>query len=254
MFPRRLDYLLLSKGLVRSPADLLAGRTTEPNLRIVFMEPNLSGSGTRWIFNPAQDTLKPGTSTPCLRVADLTTGDEKWVHESTAIMCYLDEVYANSGPDMQPKSALDRARMNDRLLAINDGFAHGAVYMKHAIPQTAFWSGLKNEDRSLSAARNGLATMVVAFGKVQGWAEDSLDITGWLTPGINGPGLVDFSLAALCRYTELSYGWEILEDEKLKPLADWYRRFQELPWWDELENREGAIAKELVFGRECREI
>lgn len=246
MFPRRLDYFLLSKGLVASPAELLAGKTTTPDLRIVLMEPNMSGSGPPWIFNPAEDTLTPGTSTPCLRIACPSTGTEKWVHESTAILCYLEDVYASSGPETQPKAAMDRARMNDRLVAINEGFIHGVVYMKHAIPGTDFWSGLKDEDRSLAAARNSLQSMVTVFSKVQAWSEDSLESTGWLTPGIDGPGLVDFSLAALCRYTELCYGWDILEDEKLRQLAEWYRRFRTLPWWGGFEERQDVKPKNLA--------
>jgi len=253
MFPRRIAYFLLAKGLVTSPTDMLAKKTTDSALKIVLMKPNIPGSGQAWAFNPTEEALAPDVSSPCLRIVDPVRG-QRWVRESSAILCYLEDFYSNYGPSLQPRSLVERAEMNDRMFAINEGFIHGLVYIKHAIPQTAFWSGLKNQERSHTAARNGRASMVKVFSKMQMWAKKELETKGWLTPGVDGPGLVDFNLAALCRYTELSYGWDLLDDEALRPLAKWYKRFQKLPWWAELEAREGAIPRELVFGKECREV
>ncbi|KAI5917422.1 hypothetical protein F4810DRAFT_717703 [Camillea tinctor] len=253
MFPRRLNYFLLMKGLVSTPMDLLQGTTNVPNLRIVKMRPDMETGS--WKFDSEADALPRGTSTPCLRVTDTQTGRERWVYESVSILSYFESIFRGHGLTLLSLDPLDVAATNDIIGVINLAMAEGGTYMRHACPAMAAWSGLKNEDRSHAAALNSYGIMVKDLRKVQIWAEDTLAETGWLTPGVQGPGLADITLAAGRRYLELGYGWDIFEREELKVLAAWYKRFKNtLPWWDALEEREDVHPKEMMLGKEYREV
>ncbi|KAI1757595.1 hypothetical protein F4782DRAFT_479189 [Xylaria castorea] len=247
LFPRRVSYWLLIKGLVSSPQDLLEGKTTDPNLSIVRLSFNVPPGG--WISDPKNDPLPAtvSTSSPCLRVRDTETGAERWVRESSSIIAYLEEVYADRDPVLKPKNILDMALTNDLIGQMNISIADGVTYFRHASPQLAAYSGLQDEERSRAAARLGYQSMMKGFLKVQDWARDSLATTGWLTPGTDGPGVVDTNLAAVRRYLELVYGSIIFEKEELKPLEEWYERFQKLAWWDALEERPNVHPAELRF-------
>ncbi|RYC58069.1 hypothetical protein CHU98_g8148 [Xylaria longipes] len=237
LYPRRVSYWLLIKGLVPSPQDLLEGKTTDPNLSIVRLKLNLPSGG--WISDSKNDPLPPtiSTSSPCLRIRDTGTGAERWIRESSSIIAYLEEVYSDREPALKPKDILDMAAMNDLVGQMNISIAEGTTYLRHASPQFAAFSGLQDEERSRAAARLGYQSTMKGLLKVQDWARDSLATTGWLTPGTDGPGLVDTNLAAVRRYLELAYGWNLFENEELKPLEEWYRRFQTLAWWDALKQR-----------------
>ncbi|KAI8626236.1 hypothetical protein F5Y19DRAFT_230273 [Xylariaceae sp. FL1651] len=252
MFPRRVSYWLFLKGLVSSPADLLDGKTSDPNLSIVRLAINMSAGG--WTSNPENDPLPTSNSTPSLRIRDTERGSERWVRESSSIVAYLEEVYADRGPALKSNDLLDIALTNDLIGIVNLSFLEGGMHLRHASPQLAAFSGIKDEDRSRPAARNGYSAMVKGLVKLQSWAKESLDTTGWLTPGTDGPGLVDVNLASGRRYLELGYKWNIFESEELKPLAEWYERFQKLPWWNALEERPNVHPKELQFEREVFEL
>ncbi|KAI3331067.1 hypothetical protein F4824DRAFT_302028 [Ustulina deusta] len=250
LFPRRVNYWLLIKGLVSSPHDLLDGKTTDPDLSIVRLSLHLTSiTSIGWKNNPENDPLPTNISTtsPCLRVRDTETGNERWVRESSSILAYLEEVYADRGPALQPKDLLNIAATNDLVGQINLSIVEGLTYIRHASPQFAAFSGIKEEERSQVAARVGHQSMVRGFLNVLDWAGDSLETTGWLTPGTDGPGLVDVNMAAPRRYFELVYGWNIFEKEELKPLAEWYDRFRKLLWWDALEERPDVHPAEFKF-------
>ncbi|KAI1353634.1 hypothetical protein F5Y01DRAFT_47819 [Xylaria sp. FL0043] len=250
LFPRRVSYWLLIKGLVSSPHDLLDGKTTDPNLTIVRQSLYVTPTGSvGWKCNPENDPLPANisTSSPCLRVRDSNTGSESWVRESSSILTYLEEVYADRGPPLQAKDILAIAATNDLVGQLNLSIIEGVNYVRHASPQFAAFSGIKDEERSRAAAKVGHQNMVKGLAKVAHWAADSLKSTGWLTPGTEGPGLVDVNLAAPRRYLELVYGWNIFEKEELKPLAEWYERYRKLAWWDALEERPDVHPPELKF-------
>ncbi|KAI1488484.1 hypothetical protein F5X96DRAFT_645368 [Biscogniauxia mediterranea] len=253
MFPRRLNYFLLMKGLVSTPADLLQGKTNISNLQIIKMRPDMT-SGS-WKFDPETEPLPTGVSTPCLRVTDTRTGREHWIRESVSILSYFEDVFRDRGPALQSLNPLEVAATADMMGAINLAMSDGGTYLRHACPAMAAWSGLKDEDRSRAAALNAYEMMVRGLGKLQMWAQDTLAETGWLTPGISGPGLADITLAAGRRYLELGYGWDTFEREELKLLAEWYERFKKaVPWWDALEEREDVHPKEMMLGKESREV
>ncbi|KAI0441248.1 hypothetical protein F4803DRAFT_552333 [Xylaria telfairii] len=247
LFPRRVSYWLLIKGLVSSPQHLSGGKTTDPTLSIVRLSLNFSSGG--WKSDPENDPLPStvSTSSPCLRIRNTKTGAEHWVRESSSILTYLEEFYADRGPTLKPKDVLGTVAMNDLVGQMNNSITESGTYLRHASPQFATFSGLQDEERSRAAARIGYQITMKGFLKVQDWARDSLATTGWLTPGTDGPGLVDTNLAAVRRYFELGYGWNIFEKEELKPLEEWYRRFQKLAWWDALEERPNVHPSELQF-------
>ncbi|KAI0487086.1 hypothetical protein F4859DRAFT_527198 [Xylaria cf. heliscus] len=247
MFPRRVNYWLLTKGLVSSTEDLLEGKTTDPNLSIVRLTLDLTTFG--WISDPENEPLPPSISTtsPCLRIRDTETGAERWVRESSSIIEYLEGVYADRGPALKPKDILDITAMNDLVGQINLALAESMGSLRHASPQFATFSTLKQEERSRPAARVSYHSTMRGLLKVQDWARDPLATTGWLTPGTDGPGLVDVNLAAARRYVELTYGWNIFEKEELKPLEEWYGRFQKLAWWNGFEGRPNIHPPEFKF-------
>ena len=96
--------------------------------------------------------------------------------------------------------------------------------------------------------------MVKGLRKVQTWAEVNLRNKQWLTPGLDHPGLADLCLAAWMHYSELSYAFDILEDEELGLLRDWYIRFKREPWWEELEESGYQHPAEITYDASCREV
>lgn len=251
MFPRRITFWLLMKGLVASPADLLAGKTKDPSIRISLIRMDISKG---FVYLDTADPAPQGASSPCLRIHHVSSGAKHYIHESSAILAYLERAYSDVGPALAPQDPIGLAIMDDLAGVINLAMGDSYYYIKHSVPQTAAWSGLKNEERSHAAAINGYASMVRNLVKLQWWAEDSLQNTGWLTPAVEGPGVIDITLASGRRYLELTFGWNIFEKEELKSLAAWYERFQAVPWWKTLEERENVHPPELQFGKDCREV
>jgi glutathione S-transferase len=245
--PRRIDYLLLMKGVVSSPDDLFRGKTNDPRLKIIRMSVDMQAMG--WIFEPANDKLPAGYTTPSLRVTDPKTGVSRWIRESSSIADYFEERYADRGTPLKPTDPLDIAVMDDLIGMANLLNVDAGYYLRHACPPAAKWSGLKEEHRNHASALNGKENMTKNLKKFQTWAQDTLKSTGWLTPGIDGPGLVDLNLAAGRRYMELGYDWDIFEGDELRELAEWYERFKKLPWWNTFEKRENIHPKELMFGK-----
>lgn len=248
-FPKVVTYYLLFKGIVNSPTQLYEGKTNDPHLKIQTIFFNGSG------FEDAdpKDPKPPGKSSPCLRVVDRIAGEKTtWIHESSSILRFLEEHYPQE-PRMMGAEALDHAIMSDCLAAVYQGFNDCNYYIKNAAAVTSFWSGLRNEDRSLALASHAKKAMSRSFIKVQEWAAESLEDGGWLTSGIRSPGLVDVALAAGVRYMELSYSLDLFEEEELGPLREWYARFKKSPWWVDYEES-GRFPKELSNPADCREV
>lgn len=249
LFPRTAAYYLLQKELADSAAQMYEGRTNDPRLKIQVV--SLTGAGFE--TSDPNDHKPADKSLPCLRIVD--GADENnitWIHESSSILRYLEEIYTQD-PPMMSSNTLDRAVMQDCLALTYEAFIHSVYYIKNAASVTGFWSGIRNEDRSLPIALHSKQAMMKSLKKLQDWAARSLQTSDWLTPGTKGPGLVDVSLAAGIRYIELSYSFKPLEDEMLAPLRGWYARFKSLPWWEEFEER-GRHPKELAYPPSCCEV
>lgn len=250
LYPRRVVYYLLIKGLAK-PSDLLQGRTTVPTLSINII--NYNKETQRLESVDVDDPRPAGKSTPCMRVVDSDTGRTCWIHESTAIPAYLEDAYSDL-PPLQSQSIVERAIMGDIILAINAAQDDFSYYLRHASPVAAKHMALDDADRSRTSALNAKAHMNRCLSKVQKWAEESLGQSGWLTPGIETPGLADVCLAGWLRYIELAYELNVLEGDGLDALRSWWARFKTLPWWEEMEETGEIHPEDLRFGKENREI
>lgn len=220
------------------------------------MHMEMSAGG--WKFADPGNPAPQGASTPCLGIHDPATGETRYIYESASILVYLETVYGSSQearPAATPKDPVDIATIHDIVGIMNLAMLDSGYYTRHAVPVLAAWSGVANEDRNRAAALNAQASMVKNLGKVQAWAAKSLKMTGWLTPGTEGPGLADFCLAASRRYLELTFGWDIFEEggEELKELAAWYERFKGLDWWEAAEEQSIVHPPQLRLGKESRE-
>lgn len=248
-FPKQIVYFLLLKGLVDSPSQLYVGKTNDPRLSIKV----LCFNGSAIVDVDPSDPKPAGKSTPCLRITDPTGKNElRWVHESSSIRLLLEELYPEKTPMIGP-TPLERALMNDIHSTILQSITDSNYYIKNAAAVTTSWSGMRDEDRSLAVARYAKENHVRALLKAQEWAAESLEKGGWLTPGLDHPGLVDAALAGGARYMELSYSFDLFEDERLGLLKEWYARFKQVSWWSELEES-GRHPKELSYPSSCREV
>jgi glutathione S-transferase len=250
-FPRRLVYYLLEKGLVASPAALLAGETTHPNLKLNLQTVSLENGVFSASDSDPSDPKPSGMSTPCLRVRD--DGKESWVHESTSIMMLFEEAF-DSGPSLASKDPVMRAMTWDMLGQINLTGVDITYYLRHASPVTQSWTHMDPNQRSHPAARNARDAFDRGLVKLQTWAEPSLKNSGWLTPGVQGPGVVDFALAGPSRYQLLGYELDCFEDERLGLLREWWARFEKLSWWGEFEECEDNHPEGMSYPKEVREV
>lgn len=249
-FPKQVVYYLLINGLASSPAQIYDGKTNDPRLAINIIQLTDKGFEST---NP-NDPKPPGKSMPCLRILDPNSGDESpfWVEESAAILNLLEEMYGEK-TSMASPTMLDRAKMQDIRAPIVQSITHCNYYITHAAAVTTSWSGIKNEDRNLTVARKAKRDLTSSLLLAQTRAETSLQTHGWLTPGLAHPGINDVVLASAVRYMQLSYGYEILEDAGLGLLRDWYKRFKQAEWWDEVEEQ-GRHPKQLSHPASCREV
>lgn len=249
-FPKQVVYYLLINGLASSPAQIYEGKTNDPQLSVNIIQLTDKGFEST---NP--DDPKPaGKSLPCLRIVDPGSADKSpiWIEESSAILNFLEESYGEK-TSMTSPTTLDRARMQDIRAPIVQSFTHCNYYITHAAAVTTSWSGIKNEDRNLNVAKKAKRDLTSSLLQAQKRAGASLQTHGWLTPGLPHPGINDVVLASAVRYMELSYGFEILEDAEMGLLRDWYRRFKQAEWWDEVEEQ-GRHPKQLSHPPSCREV
>ncbi|KAJ3540776.1 hypothetical protein NM208_g4910 [Fusarium decemcellulare] len=248
-FARRVMYQLLIKGLVTSPSHLLRGETAVPNVKIVPVKLEL---GMGWVYPDGSERPPEAVSNPCMRVTNHDTGTSDFIYESTSIILLLEEKFSEHS--MQPASGIARARMMDMLGKINLIAIDTNYFLRNTVPEHGAAMGVDREHQSRLVALNARSCELKGLLKIQEWAKENglTETDGWLTPGIDGPGLVDVTLVSNHRFVELNYGIDMLKDERLKTLAAWYGRFQRLPWWQGFEEREGIVPGVLENGRRSR--
>ncbi|KAK6219092.1 hypothetical protein LQW54_002594 [Pestalotiopsis sp. IQ-011] len=105
-----------------------------------------------FVYVDAEDPAPKGASTPCLRITNTATNASHYIHESSAILSYLEKSYPDCGPPLAPSDPIGAALVDDLVGVINLAIADGGTYLKYAAPQTSTWSMLKNEERSHAAA------------------------------------------------------------------------------------------------------
>ncbi|KAF4462276.1 hypothetical protein FALBO_10908 [Fusarium albosuccineum] len=251
-FPRRIAYQLLLKGIVASPEDMLAGRTILSNFNINIATMTFPDTGPIMVDSDPSDPKPQEKSTPCLRIRH-ADGREDWINESAAILFYIEDAFPNF-KSLAPHDTLKRAQAIDLITQINLLGVDFTYYLRHAAPVTSWWTELPDEDRSLGAARNALHAMTKTMVKLQDGASRSLDETGWLTLGVDGPGIIDVALAANHRYLNLSYEFDCLEDERLDKMRAWWKRFTQLEWWDGFEEAGEVHPPQMRWTKEVREV
>lgn len=199
------------------------------------------------------DPKPAGKSSPALRIRDKDR-KESWIHESTSIALYLEEAFPEfkglvAADMLQRMQAIDMISLTN-ILSVEFGY-----YLRHAAPITSFWSHLPDEDRSLGAAKNALGSFNRNLVKLQDWCTPTLDSTGFMTPGVESPGIVDFALAGNVRYFELGYEFDSFEDGRLGKLKEWWVKFKgACEWWDALEEVEDVHPPQLRYAKEAREV
>ena len=253
-YPRRIVYQLLCSGLVASVADLNAGKVDHPNFHLNVITLTLEdGSPVMRAADP-NDPTPVGKSSPALRIRNTDTGSEEWIHESGSIAMFLAEQFPAKNPVVS-SDPVKRAQALDSVQLNNLACQNLGTYISHALPAqiTTYWSKLSEEDRSKGAGLNAKLHIANQQAKLQDWAAASLEKGGWLTPGIEGPGVVDCTVAGVLRYFWLGYEVDMLEDERLGPLRDWWKRFKSLPWWEELEETGEVHPSFLRFPKDLRE-
>ncbi|KAI0379049.1 hypothetical protein F5Y04DRAFT_133340 [Hypomontagnella monticulosa] len=247
-FSRRVMYTLLIKGLVLSTSDLLQGKTTESNLHIntVKVDP-----AKGWVCADPDDPQPDGATNPCMRTTDDATGEVFFIYESTSIILYLEELYPEN--PMRPCSTVEQAMMMDIIGRINLVAIDSNYFLRNTVPEHGAVMGVAAEDQQQSTALNAKDQEIKGLLKIQAWAElNGLGKRGWITPGIDGPGLADVTLASNVRFIDLIYGIYMFDDARLKPLSEWYERFKKLPWWNDFEERDGIVPAILEFGKSSR--
>lgn len=249
-FPKQVVYYLLITGLASSPELIYQGKTNDPRLNINIIHLTEKGFES----TSPNDPKPAGKSMPCLRIVDPISADKSpiWIEESAAVLAFLEENYKGK-LSMTSPTMLDRAKMQDIRSPIVQSFAQFNHYITHAAAVTTSWSGIKNEDRNLTVARRAKRDFTSSLRQAQTRAEASLQTHGWLTPGLAHPGINDVVLASAVRYMELSYAFDMLEDAELGLLRDWYRRFKQAEWWNEVEEQ-GRHPKLLRHPASCREV
>jgi hypothetical protein len=155
---------------------------------------------------------------------------------------------------MQPQKITERMIMLDLIGKINITGVDLSYFLRNNVPEMGMMLGLNIEHQSRAASLNAESHELRGLLKIQEWAQHhgGFEKTGWLTPGVDGPGLVDVALAPYQKFYTLIYGVDMFKDERLKPLASWYARFTKLPWWKEFEEREDIIPPMLSFGQHSR--
>ncbi|KAF5009922.1 hypothetical protein FDECE_3907 [Fusarium decemcellulare] len=248
-FARRVMYQLLIKGLVASPSHLLRGETTAPSLKVVPVKLKL---GMGWVYPDESERPPEAASNPCMKVTNHDTGTSDFIYESTSIILLLEEIFPHH--PMKPASGIARARMMDMLGKINLIAIDTNYFLRNTVPEHGAAMGVDKEHQSRFAALNARSCELNGLLKIQEWAKENglVETDGWLTPGIDGPGLVDVTLVSNHRFVELNYSINMLEDERLKTLAAWYDRFQRFQWWQGLEEREGIVPEVLENGKKSR--
>ncbi|KAF4470797.1 hypothetical protein FALBO_2293 [Fusarium albosuccineum] len=248
-FARRVMYQLLIKGLVASPSHLLRGETTSPSLRVVPVELKL---GMGWAYPDGSERPPEAASNPCMKVTNHDTGTFAFIYESTSIILLLETIFSRH--PMQPPQGIARARMMDMLGKINLIAIDTNYFLRNTVPEHGATMGVDRGHQSRFVALNARSCELKGLLKIQEWAKENglTETHGWLTPGIDGPGLVDVTLVSNHRFVELNYGIDMLEDDRLNTLAGWYDRFQCLQWWGDFEEREGVVPEVLASGGESR--
>ncbi|KAJ4262865.1 hypothetical protein NW762_006478 [Fusarium torreyae] len=235
-FPKRIVYYLLAKGLCSSVDQLYEGNTNEPNLNVVRIVFN----GQDFVSEDPDNPFPTETTVPALRLDDTSSGKSIWIRETWSIINYLEEVFpgttANNYREMWANDPVERAITQDVLGHLLSASEQGGIWLDNNAPFLTAFRQISDEEHSIGVGRRARRAFEEHFKAAQEIAADNLERTGWLTPAADGgPGMADVNLAAMVRHTEDAWSEFVIENDVLEPLRQWYKKYQTVWFWHELE-------------------
>ncbi|KIY64489.1 hypothetical protein CYLTODRAFT_445966 [Cylindrobasidium torrendii FP15055 ss-10] len=178
-FPRRVLVYLKIKGI--------------PKDAINIVDVGLGPSG---FINPGD---KPDGTVPILRLEDGTL-----IHQSMGVLTYLEEVFANVGPNMSGSTAVERARIRDMCSVVDE-----TVESLYAFAwNTSKLFADRNKNPSKDAADRALSKAKASLVKLAGYANESKGTTEYLLRGEN-PTVADVTLFTLLQHLKEGFGEEL---------------------------------------------
>lgn len=224
LFPRRILYYFRAKNITLS---VLSSQNI--HLIPVVLDPS---SPTGLVSLPGHEARLPNTSLPCLRL-EKPDGSTFVIHESAAVMEYLEEIFGpgDSYPDLRGASAEQRARTRDVLGVMSDALFYCTVYMTNALPATLSWSGLKEDEMHADTAAQALRKQGASLDRLEEWVKD--DVVGKGTKSISGEGvsvtMADLVVLAQVEYLKATYGLDWCEGREV--LRTWWERTVKQDWY-----------------------
>jgi glutathione S-transferase len=171
-----------------------------------------------------------GMSLPCMRIAytEEDGGRVEWVHESLAIIAWLEEKFPDGGGDwtgnIMGTTPLQRARTAEILSLIAEATVYSNIALIHSNPSTLSWSGLTAAEMSPSAAAAASRRFHALLAKFESWVEG--DVLRGGSRSLSGEGakvtVADVVLMCNVAYMEESYGMDWVEEHGV--LRVWVER------------------------------
>lgn len=241
LFPRRVLYYFRAKGITLSVL-----QQNNIHLVPVILENYQLVSMSDFEARPAD------TSLPVCRI-ERANAKTVWIHESIAILEYLEEKFPSSEgyPNLIGSSIEQRARTRDILSLTNDAFVWSGVELIHTNPATTMWSGLTVDGMSSTAASQAGAKVCMLFERLEKWVRES--VTDKRCKSLAGEGasvtLADVMLMAQVEYFNMSDGPVLVADYSVLKL--WHDKAKLEAWYvgnDVLRTVETAGSWEIVLG------
>lgn len=189
---------------------------------------------------------RPEGSLPVMRLeydGDENKKETVYIHESMAIMQYLDDLFPASSDHAELKGStpIQRARATDILSVLNDAVSWGIVSLVHSNPSTSSWSGLKEEDMSSAAAAHAQRKVEGLTGKMDGWVRENMATTdGGKHGSLAGRGaavtFADVALMAQVEYMKEVYGMDFIAG---------YGALEQ--WWEEMKGEDWVLGREKLL-------
>ncbi|KAF2679184.1 hypothetical protein K458DRAFT_280836, partial [Lentithecium fluviatile CBS 122367] len=161
LFPRRILYYLRAKHI--TPSHL--------NSRNIHLIPVTLNSSGNLVTKEGFEERPAGMSLPCMCI-EHADGTTTWVHESLAIVAWLEEVFPGEGcEDIMGSTIEQRARTRDILSVLGDAIVWGNCALIHSDPSTSSWSGLTPSAQSATTAIDANKRFHNLLSKIEAWCE-----------------------------------------------------------------------------------
>jgi glutathione S-transferase len=183
------------------------------------------------VSQPGYEERPPRNTLPLMRI-EHTNGPVQWVHESTSIISYLDEVFSGTiMPDIVGSTMAQRAKTRDIISKFNDAVVWGFSALIHTNPEMHHVSGLALEEMSATTAADAAKRSKSYLATVEDWIKE--DVVDKGAKSLSGEGqvvtLADVFVMAHVSYLEDSHGQDYIEG--LEVFKTWYKRAMEQEWF-----------------------